>query len=399
VADGNGVPNDRTVAPVGICASSPRRVVVLVSVIVLIDVCFFSAVAPLLPSYVVELGLSKSQAGVLVGAYAAGTLLASLPAGRLTARRGAPRVLVSGLLLLAMASVAFGVGSSFAVLAGARLLQGVGGAASWAAGLTWLVQEAPRERRGQMIGTVLGAGVAGAIGGPVLGALAHASSPRLVFGVVGVVALGLAAAVVLTPSRKHTPQTGTLRQALRQPAVRVGAWLTVLPAMYFGVAGVLVPLRLDELGLGATGVAVVFLCAAAVEAAGSPLVGRLSDRFGRLLPLRAGLGGVLAGCLLLPLPGRAVLLAVVVVFAAAMSRMLMTPASALLSDGAEASGLPQGLAFGLFNLAWAAGQGIGSAGGSRFAESVGDTASYLAVAVLSAATLAVLIVRAPTGVR
>jgi hypothetical protein len=94
-----------------------------------------------------------------------------------------------------------------------------------------------------------------------------------------------------------------------------------------------------------------------------------------------------------------VLLAVVVVFAAAMSGMLMTPASALLSDGAEASGLPQGLAFGLFNLAWAAGQGIGSAGGSRFAESIGDTASYLAVAVLSVATLAALILRPPTGVR
>ena len=45
----------------------------LVSVIVLIDVCFFSAVAPLLPSYVADLGLTKSQAGALIGAYAAGT--------------------------------------------------------------------------------------------------------------------------------------------------------------------------------------------------------------------------------------------------------------------------------------------------------------------------------------
>ncbi|MEV6487116.1 hypothetical protein AB0M20_00555 [Actinoplanes sp. NPDC051633] len=45
------------------------------------------------------------------------------------------------------------------------------------------------------------------------------------------------------------------------------------------------------------------------------------------------------------------LLVVVVIFAAAVGGKLMTPASALLSDGAEAAGLPQGLAFGLFHLA------------------------------------------------
>jgi predicted MFS family arabinose efflux permease len=213
------------------------------------------------------------------------------------------------------------------------------------------------------------------------------------------VAAGLAVVVGFTPSQGHTPQAGTLRQALREPAVRVGAWLTMLPAMFFGAVGVLVPLRLDQLGVGATGVAAVFLCAAVVEAAGSPLVGRLSDRRGRLLPLRAGLAGVLIACLVLPLPTRAGLLTVVVILAAAVGGMLMTPASALLSDGAETAGLSQGLAFGLFNLAWAAGQGIGSAGGARFADAVSDTAPYLTMAALIAATLFALTTRRPRWVR
>ena len=58
-----------------------RRLVVLASVMVFFDVTFFAAIAPLLPEYVSEFGLSKAGAGILAGAYAAGTLLASLPAG------------------------------------------------------------------------------------------------------------------------------------------------------------------------------------------------------------------------------------------------------------------------------------------------------------------------------
>ncbi|HEV2815317.1 MAG TPA: hypothetical protein VGW10_18825 [Solirubrobacteraceae bacterium] len=58
-----------------------RRLLVLVSAVVLVDVAFYSAITPLLPYYTELLDLSKSEAGALAGAYAAGTLLLSLPAG------------------------------------------------------------------------------------------------------------------------------------------------------------------------------------------------------------------------------------------------------------------------------------------------------------------------------
>jgi MFS family permease len=145
-----------------------RRLLALVSVIVLVDVMFYSAITPLLPSYADDLDLSKSEAGVLSGAYAAGTMGASLPAGWLALRWGVRPTLLSGLALLAVSCVAFGFASSFELLTAARLLQGIGGAGSWAAGLAWLIAVAPRERRGQVIGTALGMAIAGAIGGPVL---------------------------------------------------------------------------------------------------------------------------------------------------------------------------------------------------------------------------------------
>jgi MFS family permease len=366
-------------------------VLLLVSAIVLLDVLFYSAIAPLLPTYVASLHLSKTQAGELSGAYALGTLLASLPAGWLATRHGTRLTLLLGMGLLGAASIAFGLGTSFSVLTAARFAQGVGGAASWAAGLAWLVDVAPRDRRGQLIGVVLGTGIAGAIGGPVLGAVAAALGPGKVFPAIAVVAAGLAVAVAATATRGGPPPgAGDVRRAVHDRRVLTGAWLTALPALFFGTYTVLVPLRLDALGASTVVIACVFLLAAAVEAALSPVIGRLSDRRGRLLPLRTGLTCVLLACLVLPRPHAVWVLSAVVVFAAAAGGMLYTPASALLSDGAEGAGLPQGLVFGLFNLVWAAGQIGGAAGGAGLADATDDTVPYLVVAVLAATTIIAL---------
>jgi MFS family permease len=372
-----------------------RRVLVLVSAIVLLDVLFYSAIAPLLPWYAGHLHLSKSQAGVLAGSYAFGTLLASLPAGWVAAHRGTRPTLLLGLGLMAASSIAFGFGASFPVLATARFVQGVAGAAAWAAALAWLVEVAPRERRGQLIGTTLGMGVAGSMGGPLLGAVAQALGPPVVFPAVALVAAGLAVGVVLTAARGDPPPTGNLRTSLRDHRVWAGSWLTTLPAAFFGTYGVLVPLRLASLGLRAAGVAAVFLVAAAVEAVTNPLAGRVSDRRGRLLPLRAGLAGIAVTSLLLPRPQDALVLAVVVLLAAGTGGVLFAPASALLSDGADDAGLPQGIVFGLFNLAWAGGQVAGAAGGAWLADATTDAVPYLVVAVLAVASLAALTRRRP----
>ena len=374
-----------------------RRLLVLVSAIVLVDVAFYSAITPLLPYYTDLLDLSKSQAGVLAGAYAAGTLLLSIPAGLLAARAGPRPTLLAGLALLTVACVAFGFGERYELLVAARFAQGIAGAACWAAGMAWLLAEAPPERRGELIGTALGVAIAGALGGPILGALADASSPSLVFSAVAAVTAVLAIAVASTPSPRRAEGAGGVRRALTTPRVLAGAWLTMLPAFFFGTTTVLASLRFDVLEVGAAGVAAVFLVAAGLEAAISPVVGRFADRRGRRLPMTFGVAVVLAACLLLPLAeADAWLLAVGVIAALALGGVMWAPAMSLISDGSARAGVPQGLAFGIVNLAWAGGQVAGSVGGSATAQATSDAFAYAVLAVLAAGSL-LMLVRAPRG--
>ena len=75
-----------------------RRLVVLLSSIVALDIAFFAALAPLLPHFVSTYGLSKAAAGVLSASYAAGVLAASLPSGLAAARYGPREAALAGVL-------------------------------------------------------------------------------------------------------------------------------------------------------------------------------------------------------------------------------------------------------------------------------------------------------------
>src|SRR3984885_10941111 len=176
------------------------RLVALVCGIVGVDTIFFSALTPLLPHYAAAAGLSKAASGVLIAAYPAGTLLGSLPSGALVARLGGRVGAVLGLTLMAAATRVFGWSASAVVLDVARFVQGVGGACTWTAALSWLATAAPEARRGELLGTALGAAVVGALFGPVVGAAANEVGTGPAFSAAAVAAPFLIAVAFTVPS-------------------------------------------------------------------------------------------------------------------------------------------------------------------------------------------------------
>ena len=361
-----------------------RRLVLLASTMIFFDVAFYAAISPLLPDYVDEFGLSHAEAGVLAAAYAAGTLLASLPAGLVATWAGPRRTVIGGLLLLGVSSLVFGLAGSIVMLDVARFAQGVSGALIWSGAMTWLITTAPPERRGSVIGAALGTAVAGALVGPVLGAGAGELGTEAVFGAV----LGIA--VILAVAASRLPEAGPPeRQPLREVAATIltrpiltATAFVAVPSLMFGTVEVLVPLRIDELGGGHVAIAGGFVAGAALEAGLAPVAGRYSDRVGRRMPFVIGIAICAAAMVGLAVAQTLDVVLASLIVGALGAGICFAPALTTLSETADMSRLHQGFAAGLSNMAWAAGQTVGAVAGGGVASVTGYAVPSLGVAVL-----------------
>jgi MFS family permease len=360
----------------------------LVAAVILLDTSFYAAITPLLPGYADDLGLSKAAAGMLSASYAAGTLLAALPSGWLAARIGFRRAMVVGLSLIGASSVVFAFANTVALLDLARFAEGVGGACAWTGGLAWLIAAAPDDRRGEVIGAALAAAIFGILLGPVIGGIATVTGQEVVFSVVAGIAAGLVVWVSGTPGApaQPVPSARDVFSRMFTGPVMLAFGFVVLPSVLAGTFDVLVPLRLDALGASGIGVGVAFFTAAAIEAFTAPVIGRFSDRRGRMTPIRAGLIASPIAALCLALPGHAVLLGVALVVVVLAMSLIWTPAMALLSDNAEEAGLDLAFGTALVSLAWAGGQVLGGSAVAAFAGATTDAAAYALVAAAFAIT-------------
>jgi MFS family permease len=368
-----------------------RRLLALVAALVWVDTMLYAALTPLLPHFADTLHLSKAGAGVLVGAYAAGALVGGLPGGVAAARLGARRAVLVGLTLMGLSSLGFAFAHGFWPLSAARFLQGAGSAFTWAGSFAWLLAAAPRGRRGELIGSAMAAAVLGALFGPAVGAAAALLGRAPVFAALAGLSVVLGAWTLRLESiPPERPSTAAVGRALRNRVFVGGLVLMMLPALLFGVLSTLAPLRLADDGWGAAAIGIVWLVGAAFESVLSPLVGRFIDRRGMLLPVQVALATSAGLSFALAVGPRPLVYVPLVIAAAAAYGVLFTPAFALIAAGAERSALPQGMAFGLMNAAWATGALLGPAAGGAIAAASGDVVPYVISAAFCAVTLAVV---------
>ena len=237
---------------------------------------------------------------------------------------------------------------------------------------------------------MLAVAIAGALFGPVLGGLAAVLGTGPVF-------TGSAcwpSESLLRPSHGHAAEGRPCRSRTSGALSTTGGssaalWLVALPALMFGTLTVLVPLRFRSSASPPRRSAPSSSSPVRLEAALSPVMGRLSDRRGKRYPITIGL----VASAVATLPSAAVaqqglVLAVVTVLAACAFGVFWAPAMSLLSDTSERIGLDVAWGFALANLAWAPGQATGAAVGGTLARRDNDALPYLLLAGCCLATLA-----------
>ena len=369
-----------------------RRLLALSCAIVLVDTIFYAALAPLVPLFKEEFGLSKSAVGILSGAYGAGVLVGSAPAGYLASRSGVRITALVGLVLMSITSVMFSLVDTTWLLVAARFAGGFGSALSWVAAFTWLVDRAPEERRAERIGVMISAAVVGAILGPVLGSVAATVGLVPTFTAVAIAGGVIAVWAALEPAPAPSGEGALLPalRTLREPRLLTSLWFIGLSPLLFSVLAVLVPLDLNRLGWGAAAVGTVFLISAAFEALVHPLLGRWSDRSGYRPPVFAGLLASVGILLLLTWVGNPWAIGLLVVLAAGAFNATLVPGTALFSRGTEKAGMEGAVAFAITNVAWASGYAVGAPLGGFLADLRGDALSYLALTVVCLLTLVFL---------
>jgi MFS family permease len=362
---------------------------------IVLESSVYSAVAPVLPRYEDELGLSKSAAGVLIATYTAGTIMGSITGALLVGRLGARFTTALGFGVLAVSSVVFGVAGDLVVLDAARAVQGFGAGLIWSALLAWLITAAPANQRGRTIGAASGAAIFGTLLGPVLGLIAVSTSPQVAFMLVAAGAALMVPLVLRTPAPARTEDAirahwGTLLRS--GPVITLGV-LILLPGIVYGAVNALVPLRLDDAGLSHTAIGATFLVGAGLAALLSPSLGRRSDQHGRVGMMLVGVSVLTIGLVLLGMVSAGWAIAVVTVtgVSAALPSFFI-PLIASFSEVAERFGMPVGAIAAMINVAFAGGETMGAPLSAITADRTSDGVPFLALAVISL-TAALVIAR------
>ena len=187
----------------------------------------YGVVAPVLPQFARNFGVSISAATFVITAFALMRLCFAPASGLLVQRLGERRIYVSGLLVVAISTAACAFAQTYWQLLLFRSLGGIGSTMFFVSALGLMIRISPPNARGRVAGMFSSAFLVGSVVGPLLGSLTAGlglCAPFLIYGA----ALLFAAAIVFV-SLRHS--------ALAAPAVEDEPTVTVRVALVTGPTG------------------------------------------------------------------------------------------------------------------------------------------------------------------
>ncbi len=363
----------------------------LASLVTLAAFTSFYFLLATLPVYIVAIGGTEAEVGLILGVFSATAVLLRPFVGAAADERGTRLFIVAGTLLLAVASALYAVAASVALLLALRLFHGAGWASFGTATSALVADLAPRNRRGEAMGYYgMFINLAMAVGPAVGVVLMTAYSFPVLFAISAATALlaVLLALGIHEPARRGSrnvpegPRQGVLERTALFPSL-----ILAMTAMTYGAVVSFLPIYASRQGIDNPGV--FFTAFATVLLLSRGFTGQLSDRYGRAAVIAPGIALATAALALLAFASSLpAFLAVAVLYGlgfAAVQPALM----ALVVDRAPLN--RRGAAMGTFSTSMDLGIGTGSVVWGFVAQAAGYRSMYLAAGGVALLTLAVFL--------
>jgi MFS family permease len=372
--------------------SLPPEVAVLTAVAFSVALGF-GIVAPAIPLFAKNFGVSNFAAGAVISVFALVRLASAPVAGRFVNRLGERLVLATGIGVVGVSSLLAGFSGNYAQLLVLRGIGGFGSAMFTVSSFALLLRVVTPDQRGRAAGTYQTGFLLGAIAGPAFGGPLTAWSlraPFFVYATTLLVAGGLATVFLArTALHEHEVSAGTadhapttLGTALRSSAYRAAVannfavgWSIV------GVRSSLIPLFVVEgLRLGPSWTGAGLVLSGAVQALVLVPAGRLVDTRGRRLFLRTGAALLLAAGVTMALADGAVLFLAGMTLYGTGSALLGVSSAAVVGDVIGGRG---GTPVAAFQMASDAGAFVGPLVAGALADTASFQVAFLATAAVS----------------
>jgi MFS family permease len=372
--------------------SLPPEVLVLTAVAFSVALGF-GVVAPAIPLFAREFGVSNFAAGAVVSVFALVRFTSAPVAGRLVNRLGERGVMATGIGIVGVSSLLAGLAGNYAQLIVLRGVGGFGSAMFTVSSFALLLRVVAPDQRGRAAGTYQTGFLLGGIAGPAFGGPLTAWSLRAPFFVyAGTLLMAGAVATVFlarTALREHEVVAGTADRAPTSlaTAVRSSAYRAAVANNFalgwavFGVRSSLIPLFVVEgLRLSASWTGAGLVLSAVVQALVLIPAGRLADTRGRRPFLRVGAAVLLTAGVTMALAGGPPLFLVAMALYGAGSALLGVSSAAAVGDVIGGRG---GTPVAAFQMASDAGAFLGPLVAGMLADAASFEVAFLATAAVS----------------